>query len=614
MRALGWAVEIENRGAWFECWVQEGDASWLGRGETASQACDHALRQMVPSAIARAWVVGRLDLTAAEPAAEPAAEAHELDEPPVSRILGKVELPSSTQAKAAQEDAPEDRAEALALLHEILDEIRWSGPELGELAPRRMQLTFVVWIGRARAIERSHRNDPAITEAVHQIARGLSDHAARFWPGSVPALQFDSTPGVSARSLRLAADRRLPATWTELAQAAQEALENDEALATLDDDGWADRSACTPAPSAPDDRFGELWDELVTWTGPIERAAPEVEPDEHALKSLRAPAARIARWLRWLRGATASPEDWGRAFGRLRWLSTRFRWAFPELSEALDRRYCPPMNWSTQLGLTPSSAARATEVKEHAAAQRQLAIKSLHAALPQTQASSDVWTRWFLEAFEQLDNPDILHLLDCDPADAPELTDRFSAISAESFEDPRFRRRWRHLTQAPTESAEDPEEPSDAQVEAAESAPDTRQADDAADPHAALRDAARGFTRGRRMLFVSNRTDPDLAQRIEDLLLPESLSWTDNRDHALDAQAERIRAGSYDLVIAATGFLSHSVDRKIGSACQAASIPYVRAARGRELACLRAVLRDVGGMLDPATEVQQAGLDPTATE
>ena len=43
------------------------------------------------------------------------------------------------------------------------------------------------------------------------------------------------------------------------------------------------------------------------------------------------------RWLRWLRGASASPEDWGRAFGRLRWLSMRFRWAFPELSEALDR-------------------------------------------------------------------------------------------------------------------------------------------------------------------------------------------------------------------------------------------------------------------------------------
>ena len=114
-----------------------------------------------------------------------------------------------------------------------------------------------------------------------------------------------------------------------------------------------------------------------------------------------------------------------------------------------------------------------------------------------------------------------------------------------------------------------------------------------ADPRQELRERARAHTRGRRLLFVSNRKDPQLAGRLTEALQPAVLDWCDGKDHQLNAAAERIRAGSYDLVLSATGFLSHSGDGKVRDACGPGT-RYVPAFKGRELACLRALVRDLG--------------------
>jgi hypothetical protein len=115
------------------------------------------------------------------------------------------------------------------------------------------------------------------------------------------------------------------------------------------------------------------------------------------------------------------------------------------------------------------------------------------------------------------------------------------------------------------------------------------------DAREALRRDVLPLTRGKRMLFVSNRADPLLEDALREALEPADLDWCAGNDRAVAAAAERIGHRAYDLVLCATGFMSHSTERAVRLACQGAGVPSVRVYKGRVVACMQAVMRDLGG-------------------
>ena len=109
----------------------------------------------------------------------------------------------------------------------------------------------------------------------------------------------------------------------------------------------------------------------------------------------------------------------------------------------------------------------------------------------------------------------------------------------------------------------------------------------------ALSMVVRAQTQGRRALFVSNREDPELGARLADLL-GITITWCDGSLRRVQAQCERIQRGSYDLILSATGFQVHGVDSALARAASAAGVPYVRVNRGRPVACVQAIAREFG--------------------
>ena len=82
------------------------------------------------------------------------------------------------------------------------------------------------------------------------------------------------------------------------------------------------------------------------------------------------------------------------------------------------------------------------------------------------------------------------------------------------------------------------------------------------------------------------------------------LDWLAGETKRRQALVTPIASGTYQFVLGATGFLSHSIDGQISQACRKGKVPYVRVHRGRPLACLRAMQRELGleeGSNHPAT-------------
>jgi hypothetical protein len=91
-------------------------------------------------------------------------------------------------------------------------------------------------------------------------------------------------------------------------------------------------------------------------------------------------------------------------------------------------------------------------------------------------------------------------------------------------------------------------------------------------------------------LFVSNRDEPQLKWVLETELGLE-LDWCVLSPRRMQAAAKRVRFGRYSLIIVATGFVSHSVERVLGKAAKSAGVPFVRARGGRLRATAHAISR-----------------------
>ena len=469
--------------------------------------------------------------------------------------------------------------------------------EVAMMAPELQRLHFLAWICRARSVQERVPYAMDVERAVGDIARTLGDLGKLWWPGSVKALQFKATPLDAGAELGLEAGGRLH-DWLEAAERAEETLEarlEATGAGRYDDYGWADRGALKPPPNRPNALLSELTGAIERYLGTVER--PSFRDGPPGLRKGDEPElGRLLEWarkLRWLRGHVADADVWAATMGRIRWAVSRApRERVGAIREALDSTFCPAQPWPTVLGQDPQ------------AKQRRRQRRDLLATLPrEASVEADDLADWLGGAFDlgtHLSNPRIAGLLyplkervlALDPDTLPENSRRTRKRLAD------LKRRLQEVSQeeaaqfrrlAEKELAALPAPPPE---EEAEELPEAEVAD-TGDPLEAVTEEVRRFTAGKKALFVSNREDPELKGRLEEMLALE-LSWSVIDPRRVQSKCEAISQGSYDFVLSATGFQGHNVDSALYRASRSAGVKYVRVNRGRPRTCVQALARELG--------------------
>lgn len=587
LRAEGYRFETAAVLDGFVAVVARDDERWLGWGSTPDAAIGHALAQAFPSGAARALLERFVESTEDEQAVHLIADRDAL-EVPVERnheeTIGASPSdaadppsPSGGLPDAAHADAgaiPID--EARAELDALADRIESARPELAFMAPELQRLHMTAWIARARAVQEAIDDEDA-GRTVAGIAARLTDLAKLWWPGSVIALQLDCRPRDAARSVGVPNSLELR-TWADVADAVEDHARNCvETYGShgLDGEGWADASLL--APNAPDGLgvLAEARMEIESVLGSID-ARPDPSARAALVADLDGAQATLAaaRKLRWIRGAVSAPELWARALGRLRWaFQQRVRGA-ELLAELLDPDYAPAQPWAAVLGRDPIAMERRRR--------RKAVLRGVPAP------GSDVATvrQWLVDAFEVGGDElpvDRIARHAAAFADAIGEIDPMSLASLHRKKLGKLKQRLGLLV-----DAEPDERPSTAGVDEEPRAHET-----APDPHELLARAIRDAIEGRRALFVSNRSDPELQRSLEDVLGVDP-SWCESDPRRVQSACERIGSGSFDLVLCATGFADHSVDAQLYRAARSAGVRYCRVGSGRPRSCVRALASQLG--------------------
>lgn len=623
LRAHGYEVALRENG-WCECLVAREAERWTGRGTSPASALEDALAQMLPSALARALLRPREEpapkdtsptLVAAPPPTEDRAPTVvvattapvivSLASPSATLAVVASELPvvsasvpQPEPAPAAEPPATESRLkrhpglpptpirrsdEDVAEL-EVLDErLRALLPDLAGFSRELQRLGFIAFIARARHVA-SRTGDPRVEQLVRRIAGRLGELAEQFWPGSVRALQLRATP------LQAGADMDLPDggklhDWAEAADAAERLLEEKRATLerrSLDESGWADLDRCFPAPNDPDARLEELRHAMEKVFGRLDqKASSDLDRDlQQGADKLLAEIVKWGRELRWLRPHVDDRIRWGQAMGRLRWALTRLpRDQRAALEPLVNEGHRPARSWPIELGEDP------------VAKQRKKLRKALLQKRPEgDKTAPDVVSRWLAEAFELGDGFSTSEI-------AERIPDWHGVVLALPIEesgdnDRKYRRRLKLLQeeierrQRGDTSAPEPEPEAEGEVP-------TLEPDEGDIAFRRLLARVRERIEGKSALFVSNRADPLLKERLE-RELGVQIEWAEIDPRRIQSRIESVRRMSYDLVMSATGFQGHSIDATLGRETKACGLPYVRVNRGRLTTCVRALARQFG--------------------
>lgn len=414
------------------------------------------------------------------------------------------------------------------------------------MAPELQRLHMTAWMSRARSLERALPGHEGVERAVRSIARSLTNVAKLWWPGSVIALQLQATPEQVRAALELEGAGELD-TWAEVALAAEEhaaRVVEQTASRGLDEEGWADAAELTPAPPDAGAVVGEARKEIESVLGSIDERPQEARRAALA-EDLEGPRVTLAaaRKLRWARGAAPSPELWARALGRLRWAARQRVRGVSALAELLDAEYAPPQPWAIVLGRDPE------------AMERRRRRKRLIRDVPAPDAEVDVVRDWIVSAFDVGGDELPTDRIARHAAAFAATVDRIDADDLSSLHRKKLGKLRRHLglveddgptpdLEASSTEADQPEEPDPPPAKVG-------------DPQEELTREIRRLLTGRQALFVSNRTDPDLQQGLEELLGLD-LAWCAGDMRRVQSACERISGGTYDLVLCATGFSDHA--------------------------------------------------------
>ena len=499
-----------------------------------------------------------------------------------------VERPENVAPMAQEcivDEAPPSPGFALEAIAELRAVIAADRDELGLCTPQRQRLVLLGWMARARAYQEAV-DDHAVYNAVASMARAVNALAKEWWPGSVPALVLGARP---ADALRTVTNHRgTPTNWDEVADIAEQAvreLEDDDERCGLDAYGWADGGRLSPAPVRPDQLLERIASE-VSFFFPL---GPQ-QPDRSAAPPAPGQVLEWVRRVRWLRGAVDDDRAWAAVAGRLRhWTSTRSADNFGAAQE-LDPAYAPARPWADLLRREEQAEAEAE--KRRAAAEeerrREVEFAQLMTGVPVAPADGDTLYGWLARALPFTD----IHQAEVAAAMLPFAEQVFSLDAAQIPDaDRRIRRRLEKLKK-------DLRSPGDVRVPMLQAAAVPQEP-----PAPSLRppkyvDTNRtevvARTRGRAAAFVGNRRDEDLRSSLIETLELARLDWFEAEPRRIDALAEAVRGGAFAFVLSATGFLDHTVDRKLVAACGRSDTRYVRVNRGRPAACVRALARELG--------------------
>ncbi|WAS98100.1 hypothetical protein [Nannocystis punicea] len=560
---------------WTEVLIWRDAERWLGRGPDRDSALEDALTQMFPSAAAR-QLFDRFREGLQEPArpqsapVSAAVSAEVIPVPPASPepelprspIVGRIQLPTYPAAAVA---------EARETLEEILKDIQDMRPDFALMSPRYQKVYMLAWISRARSFDEQFQGEHKITVLVRRIAHELTNLSKTLWPGSVQALQMNAVPACVVTELGLKT-LHAPKTWAE----AHEFVQNHRERAMtsevpVDDYGWADRPRKTP-PGPPRTVLREAQRAIESIAGNVTDPPPRhltTPPEELPNDQLDA-LVKHAQALRDIRRfiAAEDPETWGAVMGRLRWLAGRLGERLPQLRRWLDPEFIPPPERA-------KTGPSADQVR-----QQQAAVRAERDALVAADSFDDEVLLAFLgRAFDAHNTPEVASLVQ-------PIRPRIDALRPDLFEDRRMRRRLTGL-QDVIKRGELGVLPSDGEGDLEE------ETDDVDDPGAHLVAQVRPKVEGKRVLFVSNREDPDLKSKLEESLGLD-ITWCDGNARKVQAQCESISRHSYDYVLIATGFQAHNIDGILARAARASAIPYVRVFKGRPLAVARALARSLG--------------------
>ena len=115
-----------------------------------------------------------------------------------------------------------------------------------------------------------------------------------------------------------------------------------------------------------------------------------------------------------------------------------------------------------------------------------------------------------------------------------------------------------------------------------------------ADTEGILWSAVRERIAGQRVVVVTNRKDKALKRELEDAL-GVKIKWVvAEGPRKVGSLVKSIKSGSVDVVLACTGWIKHKVDGTIAPEARKAGTLYVRVDKGRPLAVLMALARELG--------------------
>lgn len=615
LESLGYAFVVKD-GDWVRCAVSGNGEQWLGKGLDEDTAIQDACNQMFPSQASRQLLERALDPPISEtdahtieipdepepsqetlagvlaqgnqtptpnltePVVEPEPEPAPKTEPPkvVAEVSGVVIKPKPTRTYVAPPDPePEEpkinRQEALELVEGIHHEMMDNFEDVARMSPQYQRLHMSSWIFRARAVE-EELPEEAVIEAVHRIARRLTDWCKVLWPGSIRALQVYTQPTHALDGLFRY--KTMPKKWSEAADMVDEHLTEELAKAGRDELGWNDYAYLRPEAPNPD----RVLEEAVTKIeavmgelgGPLDDKKREVSGS--AITSEIEELVLAAHLLRWVR-KTANAKRWGVAMGALRWACRQGRRGAQSLSEVLSDTYKPEQPWAALLGRDP-------EINRKNRLRRKVKAKC-----PEKGWLEEDLMGWLQDAFQVFTNPEIAKLSEAVHA---EILDFTNADFADADRRTRSRlHKLQSILRTRSVDLSQVEIPDDDDVDDGEE--ETAETPTRVDPTQQILEEVQKITEGKSILFVTNRPEERLHRDLERNLKAKVHYKVGDTSRTMKPIIQGVSADRYDMVLMAAAFNNHNADTALCRATKAEGLPYIRVQKGRLASTIRSIGR-----------------------